>query len=171
MRAQVSQARLRELLHYDEISGRFVRRVGVKGSASGVQVGSTSTLKHCRYVVVDGRKYKEHHLVWLYRFGTFPTKCIDHINGDPLDNRIENLREATLAENAQNVAMHRDNTSGYLGVSFDRPRNKFQARLCVDGKVVFRGRFDTAEEAHEAYKAAKRRFHTFSPEIRGCCGN
>ena len=59
---------------------------------------------------------------------------VDHINGDPLDNRKDNLRICTHAENMRNVRMHRDNSSGYKGVSFHPQTGKWRSRIMVNGK-------------------------------------
>ena len=79
---------------------------------------------------------------------------VDHIDGNPLNNRRCNLRLATKAENNRNVSMRRDNTSGFKGVSRVSEGNKWMAKIGVNGRQIFLGRFDTAEQAHEAYCAA-----------------
>lgn len=87
---------------------------------------------------------------------------VDHINGDPLDNRRCNLRIATRSQNMANARAHRDG-SGYKGITFDKRRNKYFARICINYKTRFLGYYDTAEEAAEAYnKAAVNTFGVFS---------
>lgn len=78
----------------------------------------------------------------------------DHINHDRLDNRSENLRHCTVAENQHNQDIGRSNTSGYKGVSFDAWARKYRAYIWLNKKSVKLGTFKTAEEAHEAYKQA-----------------
>lgn len=84
------------------------------------------------YVVARfrGKQWKLHHMVWLYHYGYKPT-MIDHINRDPSDNRIENLREANKSINAFNTDKPSNNTSGYKGVSWDAKRNKWHAYIGV----------------------------------------
>lgn len=103
-----------------------------------------------------------HRVAWLIVHGAWPVGLIDHINGEKVDNRLANLREADKAINAQNRrGPAATSTVGFLGVS--RQKNgRFQARIGVGGKNVALGTFDTAEEAHAAHIAGKRRLH------RGC---
>jgi hypothetical protein len=164
--AKKLQERLHELLNYDEETGVLTRRKSVKGYCEGVRVGANHIHGKCRYVTVDGRTYKEHRLIWIYVYGCLPSKEIDHINGNGLDNSLANLREASHAENSQNRGRHKDNKTGFLGVTRDVRRGNYQARICVSGKTVFIGRFKTPDEAHAAYQEAKARHHSFSPEVR-----
>jgi hypothetical protein len=165
-RLSLTQSRVRELFDYDPESGHLTRRIGVKGRPAGVRAGCTHTENRYRVLAVDRYRYKEHHIIWLWVHGCFPTQCIDHVNGDALDNRLDNLREATRAENAQNVVAHKDNRSGMLGVTEDPARGAFQARIYVKGVRRHLGRFPTAELAHEAYKHAKANLHLFNPVPR-----
>ncbi len=89
-----------------------------------------------------------HRLVWLYHKGVFPDFFLDHINGDRLDNRIENLRPATKLLNNQN----RFNVKGY---TFDKTRGKFKSAIRNNYKQKNLGYFNTAEEAQAAYFKAK----------------
>tara|TARA_R110002051_G_scaffold302224_1_gene370545 strand:- start:15 stop:581 length:567 start_codon:yes stop_codon:yes gene_type:complete len=83
-------------------------------------------------------------------------EVIDHINGDPGDNRISNLRSVSWAENARNKAINCENTSGYTGVGRCTDNSgKWRATIKVDGKNLEIGRFPTREEAAKAYAAAK----------------
>ena len=99
-------------------------------------------------------------LVWLYYYGEWPINQIDHIDCNPANNKITNLREATPVENSMNKRSPRkDNKSGFLGVNYNKDRNRFEAYICVYGKRIGLGRFDTPEEAHQAYLEAKRMYH------------
>lgn len=82
----------------------------------------------------------------------------DHINGNTLDNRRSNLRLATVAENRRNSRRFKNNTTGYKGVSFSKLHQKFEAHIRVNYKLVHLGLFETAEEAHEAYKQAATKY-------------
>jgi hypothetical protein len=84
---------------------------------------------------------------------------VDHINGDGLDNRRENLRLATLTQNFHNSTKHRDGTqSRYKGVE-SRPRGRWRARICVNGIRISAGEFATELEAAQAYDRAARLHH------------
>lgn len=86
-----------------------------------------------------------------------PGKVVDHINGNKLDNRRENLRACTNTENLRNRAMHKNNKAGVKGV-FARG-SKFRAQIRSDGKRYHLGTFDTPEAAGAAYAAAATRLH------------
>lgn len=82
---------------------------------------------------------------------------IDHVNGDGTDNRRQNLRVATHRQNMQNTSLRSDNTSGLKGAFWDKSTNRWMAAIGHDGRFINLGRYNTAEEAHEAYAAAARR--------------
>lgn len=84
----------------------------------------------------------------------FPRALIDHRNLNGLDNRRHNLRLATKAQNAANSPGHRDRKSKHKGVCFEKFTGRWLAQLRVNGKWVFRARFDTEDQAGLAYKAA-----------------
>lgn len=84
---------------------------------------------------------------------------VDHINGNTLDNRKQNLRVCTFAENIINQKRRNDNTTGYKGVSFHVNVKKFIARISVGGNRLHLGCFDTAEEAYAAYCEASKKYH------------
>ena len=86
-------------------------------------------------------------------------KMIDHINMNKLDNRRENLRICTHQQNQHNRTKQSNNTSGFKGVSFNKEKQKFEARIGIDGKSKFLGYFDTAEKASECYKQAALKHH------------
>lgn len=113
-----------------------------------------------RRISLRGRFYFEHHVVWMIENGVWPAATIDHINGDPSDNRIENLRDVSIQINLQNQrrAHVSNKSSGMLGVS-RRKNGKFDARIVYKGRNLHVGTFDSAELAHAAYVRAKRMLH------------
>ena len=84
-------------------------------------------------------------------------RFVDHINGDPLDNRRKNLRVANQSKNLANQKLAKHNTSGFKGVTYDRGRKKFKAQIMVKQKNIFLGRRSTAVEAAHLYDDAARR--------------
>lgn len=107
-----------------------------------------------------GKSYPAHRLVWELMKGPIPTPYeVDHINGDPSDNRIDNLRLALRHENQRNVGITKANTSGLKGVSLIRASGKYRADIRVSNKTRYLGQFETAEEAHVAYAYAAKKLH------------
>ena len=133
-------------------NGLWVVRQFNSGVNTGDRAGSVLRDGY-RQVKVNGKQYREHHLVWLWHYGYLP-KEIDHINCIRDDNSIENLRECSRAENMQNRKIPmKTNTVGVLGVT--RHYNKFRAAITRNGVKTHLGLFDTAEAAHRAYVSAQ----------------
>ena len=107
-----------------------------------------------REIEVKGKQYKAHRLIWLYVYEKFPDGHIDHINGDPLDNRIENLRDVTQQENNKNACKRKDNKSGHTGVCWNKYREKWHAQIKVNGVSTYLGYFNVLEDAVAARQAA-----------------
>jgi hypothetical protein len=84
---------------------------------------------------------------------------VDHIDGDKLNNQKKNLRICTNEENGRNQVFHKNNTSGFKGVSYDKARNKWFSQIMVNYKHKGLGRFPTKEEAYEAYCKAAKLYH------------
>ncbi|WP_459459585.1 HNH endonuclease [Rhizobium sp. No.120] len=84
---------------------------------------------------------------------------MDHRNGDPLDNRLKNLRACTRAENNRNRRINLSNRAGMKGVSQNPHSSKWQARIQAGGRQIYLGSFETPEEAHSAYTSAARLYH------------
>lgn len=147
----LTQARLKELLNYDPQTGVFV---WVSSNLSGTKKGDTAgAVDHgYRTIQVDGKLIKAHRLAWLYVYGVFPKGKLDHRNRIRSDNRIDNLREATHAENMRNAGKRANNTSGYKGVS-RRENGRWVAQCSFSNKKIHIGVFDSPQEAHEAYCA------------------
>lgn len=103
------------------------------------------------YVSATDRKTRLHRFIMDL---TDPVLQIDHINGDTLDNRRENLRIVTPRENAKNVRKRINNTSGYTGVWFDSRKKLYIAELQYNNKKIFIGSYDEKHEANIAYRAA-----------------
>lgn len=160
----LTQERLKCLLNYDELTGMFTWKIcKSKSTPAGTTAGCKEKRGHVK-IMIDGKNYKAHRLAWLYIYGHFPDSGIDHINEDPNDNRIVNLRIATSKENSQNITSPRsDNKSGYRGVYYAE-RNKWRASIRINGKLKHLGYFDTPEKAYEAYLDAKRKYHPFWTE-------
>lgn len=145
-------------LLYDPKTGEFTRIKNSGPKRAGSRVGVVNG----RYLQIGFGGYRDraHRLAWLYVYGSIP-KEIDHINGNGLDNRIDNLRAVTHQQNIHNlVKPPRHNSSGFMGVSFFKGTNRFSSYIQVDGKKRHLGYFDTALQAHQTYLEAKRKYHS-----------
>jgi hypothetical protein len=158
----LTASRLRELFHYDPITGLFTRRVAVRNGPAGVVAG---WLNSCGYIqiTVDQKKHRAHRLALLYVNGEWPDGEVDHINGERADNRLSNLRDVSGAVNRQNRHHARPQShSGLLGVwPAKNAKNPFQSRIRMNGKQKYLGVFPTAQLAHEAYIAARKEIDPF----------
>ena len=154
-------ALLRTLFHYNQETGIFIRKVKTSPrSKVGVPMGTQSGSGHLQ-IRFNGAKHLAHRLAWLYVHSKWPEQNIDHINGDPADNRIANLRDVSASINAQNQrsATKKNKRSMLLGAHFHAQSGKFLAHIRLNGVARHLGSFDTEQEAHEVYVAEKRRVH------------
>lgn len=155
----LTQKRLKELLSYDPETGIFT---WVKPTSRRVSVGSVCACKDVKgYVVIRllNKLYKAHQLAWLYTHGCF-AKELDHINRNPSDNRIVNLRVATRSEQMHNAGMLKNNTSGVKGVSWHKASKKWHVRIWFNGKCKSFGYFDCLESAKKERDARTTLFGT-----------
>jgi len=147
----ITQSELKELLDYNPETGIFVWKTHLKQS-NKYEGDSAGCLSGGGYIAIQikGVRHYGHRLAWLYVYGKFPDKELDHINRDKADNRISNLREVTRSENMQNVGLRKDNTSGESNISYRKDRNKYRAFVTENNKYKSLGHFETIEEAKTA---------------------
>jgi hypothetical protein len=88
-----------------------------------------------------------------------PGQECDHINGDKLDNRSSNLRFATRRENTCNRRKQKSNTSGYIGVHWNKECRKWRAGICANGKKIHLGYFTDPADAATVYNFAAEQYH------------
>jgi hypothetical protein len=144
----ISQELLLELFVYKD--GQLLHKNKLKNGLQAGSIVGTKDKDGYLKTLIKRKAYRLHRLVWIMHHGYEP-KVLDHINGIPDDNRIENLREATHSQNNLNRRMHKRNITGYKGVSWIAPRKMYRASLHINGiKYVF-GHYKTAEEAYTVY--------------------
>jgi hypothetical protein len=136
---------LRAVISYVPDEGKFIR-------SSGKEAKGTSNGKGYLLIKVLGKLYRAHRLAWILHYGNVPT-IIDHINNNKEDNRIANLRIATATQNKANTQLQANNTIGFKGVSRAK-NNRFCAQIGHGYKRYYLGTFDTAKQAHCAYRGA-----------------
>ncbi|WP_081048573.1 HNH endonuclease [Xanthomonas translucens] len=159
------------LLDYDPETGEFRWR---KANSTRVRVGDVAgTHKPNGYlhIGVNCRILLGHRLAWLWVHGEWPAGHIDHLDGNPLNNAISNLREVTSSGNMHNrrkeaTRSGRPTSSKYLGVSWQKKTGSWLARIGLNGKQLYIGTFATEEAAYAAYLAAKAELHPTQPVPR-----
>ena len=157
---------VRKRLNYDPCSGVLVWKrienpsgweIRFNDRHAGKRAGIKGTRGY-RYISIYGsRKTPESWVVWLYVNGTWPKNEIDHINGDPSDNRIANLREATSSQNKVNRRAQCTNKSGIKGVRFKK--GKWLAAIKINGRQKHLGSFNSSDEASFVFRQASISIH------------
>ena len=158
----LTQARARELFDYRD-DGALIRRIGGRGWKAGDRAGSVHVSPNGyvrRVVMIDRKHYSASHVVWLRETGAFPKHQLRHVDGNNLNDRIDNLREVTRSQSGINKTTSR-NRVGVRGVISER--NGYRALIRVDRKLHYLGHFQTVEEASTAYRTARLKF--FGPEF------
>jgi len=156
----LTQARLKEFLHYDPDTGIFTwiqrptNRINVGDRAGCVR---KDPRKKTGYITIriNGVAYFAHRLVFLYMIGRFPEMYVDHKDHNGLNNQWDNLREATSKENAKNVSLGINNKSGMLGVIWREDRRKWMSFISIHKKRIYLYYGDDFKAACTARKAAE----------------
>ena len=153
-----------QIISYDPLAGDFHWKIHMDNGKKkpGDIAGSLSGNKEYWRVYIFGQDIRGQRLAWFMHYGEDPGPkyLVDHINGNSLDNRIENLRLATDSENSKNRKKGSNNTTGEKGVYETRQNeNPFGAQIYVDGKAVKLGVFKTKELAKQAYEEASLKYH------------
>jgi len=155
----ITQQRLHELFEYRD-DGNLIRKVR---TAQCTKVGDVAGGMYSRgyfMVSIYSKKYLVHRMIFLYHHGYLTSGMeLDHIDGNPRNNRIENLREVTKSQNIQNSKIRSDNKSGVKGVSWDKSHSKWKAEMRMKGKMKHLGRYTTLEEAEAVAIAARNEYH------------
>ena len=148
--------------NYQYKDGNLYRLKSSGGKKVGAMAGWETVCNGKKYkkINVNRKTYYLHQIIFMFHHGYIP-KYIDHADGNSLNNKIENLREATQSQNVHNSPARKNNTSGVKGVSFQK--NKWKAAIMVDGKNISLGVYNNIEEAALAYKrGADKYFGEFS---------
>lgn len=157
--------RARQLLAYDPATGRFTWLVNRAGTARAGSLAGSADAQGYHVIRVDGELYKAHRLALLISRGSWPADEVDHVNGIRNDNRMQNLREVTKQQNAQNrVLPPRHNRSGVAGVHWFARDSKWLARITVCGKRRSLGLYTSFDAAVAARRAAESLLLTHAPE-------
>lgn len=147
--------RLHELFDYRE-DGVLIRKQTIGGSLNGDVAGWKMPNGYFN-VQVDKKNYGIHRLIFMLHYGFLP-KEIDHIDGNPSNNKIENLRAALRIENGKNKKLSKNNTSGVSGVVWNLKNKKWYARIICNKKFIHLGCFDDFIDAVIARKKAQQKY-------------
>lgn len=161
----LTRAQVVQVLDYDANTGIFVwKQRNTRGPRLEGKLAGYLLASGYRLIRIHGKKYYAHRLAWLIHSGEWPKWDIDHINGNPSDNRICNLRDVTTALNLQNQrkATMQNKSSGLLGVTRGNSDSTWVAQIKTNGKSIRIGIYSCKFEAHEAYKKSKRELHPTS---------
>lgn len=152
---------IKKVIEYDPETGLFTRKVTrgrwKKGSTAGTIYRSQAGREYIQ-INICGRLMFGHRLAYLYMTGSDPYQ-IDHIDGNGLNNKWDNLRNVTPQENLRNQKLNAKNTSGQMGVWLIKKRQKWCAEIKVNSKKIHLGTFARKSEAIKARKHAERKYN------------
>lgn len=165
---------LRQMLDYDPATGELVWRPRSPASFNtdrrlskdalcrrwntryAGKVAGCGRVGGYRSITVFDIHLTAHRVCWAIHHGRFPSDCIDHINGDRADNRIVNLRDVSVAQNARNMKRDTRNRSGVTGVMWDSERQLWRSYILSNKRHIALGRYADFGEAVHARKIAEK---------------
>jgi len=154
---------------FDYQDGNLIRKTG-RVNEIGQIAGCVHKGKGYIHVKIKAKAFKAHRLVFLYHHGYLP-ECVDHIDGDKTNNKIENLRAATKEENCHNQKIRSTNKSGYKGVKWVEHCKKWQVEVCKNYKQLRFGMYEDLELAGlvaiEATELIHGRFSAYKGVLNG----
>jgi hypothetical protein len=157
--SKLTQKVLQEYLVYNPCTGDFT---WLKSPANIIKIGDKAgKIVKSRYcsIQLKGERYPAHRLAWLYMYGEWPKQHIDHIDGNPFNNKINNLRECTPQTNQRNAKLRADNKTGLPGVKLmDKTPIRWRSVVRVDGKDIHLGVYYSFFEACCARKSAENKY-------------
>lgn len=147
----ITQETLQENFEYIDGSLFFKKKQGL------IEAG---TIHHTGYraIIFKRKWYLAHRLVWLYHHGFLPP-MLDHIDGDKLNNHIDNLRVATPVQNQQNKRISKNNKTGVKGISICPKTKKWKCQITVNKKIIYLGVYDDFGEAVNVINDARIEAH------------
>jgi hypothetical protein len=135
--------------------GELVRKYKKNGTT---KVGWVNNSGYIQFEF-NSKNYMLHRVIYEMRFGKIPENMqIDHIDLNPLNNKLENLRLCNQYQNRQNSRLNKNNTTGFRGV-VKTPNGNFQARFTENGKKLYLGLFNTAEEAFNCVEKRRKELY------------
>jgi hypothetical protein len=156
----ITQEKLHELFDYQDDGNLIWKKTSSSSALRGNIAGVLD--RHAGYyrVGIDRKKYLLHRLIFLYHKGYLTQGMeIDHINMEKTNNRIDNLREVTRAQNSYNTRKSATNVTGVKGVAWCKTKKKYKVTVSLNGKNIHLGYFDDLKEAEAAAIAGRKELH------------
>lgn len=155
-----TQERLKQVVEYNSDTGVFIWKVSTGRRVKAGDVTGAANPPFYGRIQIDGVRYVSSRIAWLYVYGEYPTVLIDHINTDISDNRITNLRLATVSDNVKNTRVQKGSKTGVKGVTYSTSSiGKFEARIGHNGKNYYLGIFNTIEQAKQVLDQKRKELH------------
>ena len=153
--AELTSEFLHSLLDYRD--GTLFWKVNRGKAKAGDKAGCIGNRGYV-LIVINGKQRMAHRLVWIMH-GNDPVLMLDHIDGNQLNNRIENLRPITVSQNQRNTKLRKDSTSGIKGVSWISTRNRWSGQVWHKGKLHRAGDFKDKDECAAAVRVLRESLH------------
>ena len=159
----MNEVEILEILSLNKITGElfWVKPNKYHKDLIGKLAGSAQASHNNKFywvIQINEKKYKRGHLVYFLTHGEWPKPCLDHINGNSLDDRPENLRKATITENAWNHKSRKRRIDLPMGVRVNCS-GRFSARIAYKGKQIHLGAFDTPQDASNIYQLKRKELY------------
>lgn len=149
---------------YCKDTGKLFHKEDANHVYAGMEVGMIKYNKNrkkipYRSVAIKSKQWQVHRIIWIMNYGKLARDLvIDHINGDTLDNRLENLRVTTCSGNQKNRKLNYNSSTGYSGIYLDK-YGKYQVQIYSENVKMYLGRFKTLEEAVKVRKEAEKEYN------------
>jgi len=144
-------------LRYEPDTGKIYWIKDLARAKSGDEAG-TARKDGYRHIFIKRNGIRSHRMAWLLHYGKLPENSIDHINGVKYDNRIVNLRDVTKRENEKNMPRPANNTSGFMGIYWNKLTKNWRVKIEVDGKQIHVGYFKEKSSAIQARIKANEKY-------------
>jgi hypothetical protein len=147
------------LLGYNPETGELTRKVTTNSRAqAGFKAGTLNPNGYYR-AMIDGRILMVHRVAWKMATGQEPPATLDHIDGNPGNNRLSNLRPASFSQNQHNRGNDPRNKSGHKGICWNKAKQKWRAEIKRNGVRAYHAEFEKLADAVNAITEARRKIH------------
>lgn len=150
----------KEILNFlfDYKDGELYWKISLSSKSPKGCIAGTKGKDGYKRIGLNRKKYLNHRFIFLMHHGYLP-KIVDHIDGNSENNRIENLRPATVSQNQWNSVKNQKNTSGYKNVTWSAKLKKWQVIVRVYRKDIYIGYFEDLELADLVAQEARNKYH------------